>query len=55
MTKHIRNEDFLMNESYDADRKKPDKENQDIIDKFFEKTTMLSGSLEDVSNSEFAL
>ena len=39
-TKHIRNEDFLINEFYDADGKKLDKGNQEIIDKFFEITTI---------------
>lgn len=39
-TKHIRNEDFLKNEFYDADGKKLDKGNQEIIDKFFEITTI---------------
>jgi 3-oxoacyl-[acyl-carrier-protein] synthase-3 len=39
-TKHIRNEDFLFNEFYDADGKRLDKENQEIIDKFFEITTI---------------
>jgi 3-oxoacyl-[acyl-carrier-protein] synthase-3 len=39
-TKHIRNEDFLINEFYDADGKKLDKANQEIINKFFEITTI---------------
>ena len=39
-TKHIRNEDFLKNEFYDADGKKLEKANQEIIDKFFEITTI---------------
>ena len=39
-SKHIRNEDFLLNEFYDADGKKLDKGNQEIIDKFFEITTI---------------
>jgi 3-oxoacyl-[acyl-carrier-protein] synthase-3 len=39
-TRHIRNEDFLMNEFYDSDGKKLEKENQEIIDKFFEITTI---------------
>ena len=39
-TKHIRNEDFLINEFCDADGKKLDKGNQEIIDKFFEITTI---------------
>jgi 3-oxoacyl-[acyl-carrier-protein] synthase-3 len=39
-TKIIRNEDFLINEFYDADGKKLDKGNQEIIDKFFEITTI---------------
>jgi len=33
-TKHIRNENFLINEFYDLDGKKLAKENQEIIDKF---------------------
>ncbi|MGA1977654.1 MAG: ketoacyl-ACP synthase III [Bacteroidales bacterium] len=36
----IKNEDFLINEFYDADGKKLPKENQEIIDKFFEITTI---------------
>jgi 3-oxoacyl-[acyl-carrier-protein] synthase-3 len=39
-TKHIRNEHFLLNEFYDADGKKLDKSSQEIIDKFFEITTI---------------
>lgn len=39
-TKIIRNEDFLSNEFYDSDGKKLDKGNQEIIDKFFEITTI---------------
>jgi len=39
-TKLIRNEDFLLNEFCDADGKKLDKGNQEIIDKFFEITTI---------------
>jgi 3-oxoacyl-[acyl-carrier-protein] synthase III len=39
-TKLIRNEDFLINEFYDADGKKLEKANQEIIDKFFEITTI---------------
>jgi 3-oxoacyl-[acyl-carrier-protein] synthase-3 len=39
-TKHIRNEDFLTNEFYDADGKKLEKANQEIIDKFFDITTI---------------
>jgi 3-oxoacyl-[acyl-carrier-protein] synthase-3 len=39
-TKHIRNEDFLLNEFYDSDGKKLEKANQEIIDKFFEITTI---------------
>lgn len=39
-TKHIRNEDFLRNEFYDSDAKKLEKANQEIIDKFFEITTI---------------
>ena len=39
-TKFIRNEDFLKNEFYDEDGKKLDKENKEIIDKFFEITTI---------------
>jgi 3-oxoacyl-[acyl-carrier-protein] synthase III len=38
--KHIRNEDFLFNEFYDTDGKKLEKANQEIIDKFFEITTI---------------
>lgn len=36
----IRNEDFLNNEFYDTDGKKLHKENREIIDKFFEITTI---------------
>ena len=39
-TKHIRNEDFLINEFYDENGKKLEKENQEIIDKFFDITTI---------------
>jgi 3-oxoacyl-[acyl-carrier-protein] synthase III len=39
-SKHIKNEDFLINEFYDLDGKKIEKENQEIIDKFFEITTI---------------
>jgi 3-oxoacyl-[acyl-carrier-protein] synthase III len=39
-TKRIRNEDFLINEFYDANKKKLEKGNQEIIDKFFEITTI---------------
>jgi 3-oxoacyl-[acyl-carrier-protein] synthase-3 len=39
-TKCFRNEDFLLNEFYDADGKKLEKANQEIIDKFFEITTI---------------
>ncbi len=39
-TKHIRNEDFLINEFYDPDGKKLGKANQEIIHKFFEITTI---------------
>jgi 3-oxoacyl-[acyl-carrier-protein] synthase-3 len=39
-TKHIRNEDFLINEFYDADGKNLEKANREIIDKFFEITTI---------------
>src|ERR1035437_2545385 len=39
-TKLIRNEDFLLNEFCDADGKKLHKGNQEIIDKFFEITTI---------------
>ncbi len=39
-TKHIRNEDFLRNEFYDADGKRLEKGNQEIIDKFFDITTI---------------
>jgi 3-oxoacyl-[acyl-carrier-protein] synthase-3 len=39
-TRHIRNDDFLINEFYDADGKKLEKGNQEIIDKFFEITTI---------------
>jgi 3-oxoacyl-[acyl-carrier-protein] synthase-3 len=39
-TKRIRNEDFLINEFYDADGKKLEKANREIIDKFFEITNI---------------
>jgi len=39
-TKCIGNKDFLLNEFYDSDGKKLPKENQEIIDKFFEITTI---------------
>ena len=39
-TNRIRNEDFLKNEFYDKDGIKLDKTNQEIIDKFFEITTI---------------
>jgi 3-oxoacyl-[acyl-carrier-protein] synthase-3 len=39
-TKHIRNEDFLKNEFYDSDGKKLDKDNEEIINKFFDITTI---------------
>jgi 3-oxoacyl-[acyl-carrier-protein] synthase III len=39
-TKLIRNEDFLINEFYDAEEKKLDKGKEEIIDKFFEITTI---------------
>jgi 3-oxoacyl-[acyl-carrier-protein] synthase-3 len=39
-TKLIRNEDFLINEFYDAEGKKLDKGKEEIIDKFFEITTI---------------
>jgi 3-oxoacyl-[acyl-carrier-protein] synthase-3 len=39
-TKCIRNKDFLLNEFYDADGKKLEKANREIIDKFFEITTI---------------
>ena len=38
--KLVRNEDFLKNEFYDENGKKLDKENTEIIDKFFEITTI---------------
>ena len=38
--KHIRNVDFLKNEFYNEDGKKLEKGNQDIIDKFFDITTI---------------
>jgi 3-oxoacyl-[acyl-carrier-protein] synthase-3 len=38
--KLVKNEDFLLNDFYDADGKKLPKENQEIIDKFFEITTI---------------
>jgi 3-oxoacyl-[acyl-carrier-protein] synthase-3 len=38
--KVVRNEDFLLNEFYDAGGKKLEKGNQEIIDKFFEITTI---------------
>lgn len=37
---HIKNQDFLINEFYDSDGKKLEKQNQEIIDKFFEITTI---------------
>lgn len=39
-SKKIKNEDFLKNEFYDVNRKKIDKTNQEIIDKFQEITTI---------------
>ncbi len=39
-SKRIRNEDFLINEFYDSDGKKLEKPNREIIDKFFEITTI---------------
>jgi 3-oxoacyl-[acyl-carrier-protein] synthase III len=39
-TNRIRNEDFLKNEFYDKDGKKLNKTNEEIIDKFFEITTI---------------
>jgi 3-oxoacyl-[acyl-carrier-protein] synthase-3 len=39
-TKHIRNEGFLINEFYDVNGEKLEKGNQEIIDKFFEITTI---------------
>jgi 3-oxoacyl-[acyl-carrier-protein] synthase III len=39
-TERIRNEDFLKNEFYDKDGTRLDKTNQEIIDKFFEITTI---------------
>ncbi|MCK5823627.1 MAG: ketoacyl-ACP synthase III, partial [Bacteroidales bacterium] len=39
-TRRIKNEDFLNNEFYDATGKKIDKNNQEIIDKFLEITTI---------------
>jgi 3-oxoacyl-[acyl-carrier-protein] synthase-3 len=39
-TRQIKNEAFLANEFYDTDGKKLDKPNQEIIDKFFEITTI---------------
>ena len=39
-TKHISNEDFLGNEFYDSDGTRLEKENQEIIDKFFDITTI---------------
>jgi 3-oxoacyl-[acyl-carrier-protein] synthase-3 len=39
-TKHISNEYFLQNEFYDSDGKKLEKENQEIIEKFSEITTI---------------
>lgn len=39
-TRCIKNKDFLSNEFYDADGKKLEKENQEIIEKFFEITTI---------------
>jgi len=39
-TKHIRNEDFLKNEFYDSDGKKLEKDNEEIIGKFFDITTI---------------
>jgi 3-oxoacyl-[acyl-carrier-protein] synthase-3 len=38
--KCIKNEDFLLNEFYDADGKKLERVNQEIIEKFFEITTI---------------
>lgn len=39
-SKRVRNEDFLSNEFYGSDGKKLEKTNQEIIDKFFEITTI---------------
>jgi 3-oxoacyl-[acyl-carrier-protein] synthase-3 len=39
-TRNIMNKDFLINEFYDETGKKLEKENQEIIDKFFEITTI---------------
>ncbi|MCX6334667.1 MAG: ketoacyl-ACP synthase III, partial [Bacteroidia bacterium] len=39
-SKCIKNKDFLINEFYDVDGEKLPKENQEIIDKFFEITTI---------------
>jgi 3-oxoacyl-[acyl-carrier-protein] synthase-3 len=39
-TKHIRNEYFLKNEFYESDGKKLDKDNEEIIEKFFDITTI---------------
>jgi len=39
-TKCFRNEDFLINEFYDTDGKKLEKANREIVDKFFEITTI---------------
>jgi 3-oxoacyl-[acyl-carrier-protein] synthase III len=39
--KRIRNEDFLSNEFYDSNGEKLEKENQEIIDKFYEITTIV--------------
>jgi 3-oxoacyl-[acyl-carrier-protein] synthase III len=39
-TKNIINEDFLVNEFYDADGKRLEKTNREIVDKFFEITTI---------------
>ena len=39
-TKCIRNKDFLINEFYDVDGIKLEKANQEIIEKFFEITTI---------------
>lgn len=39
-TKHVRNADFLKNEFFDENGKKLEKPNQEIIDKFFEITTI---------------
>jgi 3-oxoacyl-[acyl-carrier-protein] synthase III len=39
-TKNIENKDFLINDFYDTDGKKLQKENKEIIDKFFEITTI---------------